>query len=63
MNISIIGLGLIGGSIAAALKKHFKVNVTAHDQNLAALQFAKDQGFIDHYAENIAAADITSEQH
>jgi prephenate dehydrogenase len=57
MNITIIGLGLIGGSIAAALKQQQPaVTLTAYDKKLAALKYAKQKTLIDHYTNNIGTA-------
>ena len=44
MNIGIVGLGLMGGSIAAALKD--KHNIYAYDLSAESLQYALDNGVI-----------------
>lgn len=49
MNIGIIGLGLIGGSIAKAIKAVHEQNsfITGYDTNLQDLKAAADEGIID----------------
>ena len=61
--ISIIGTGLIGGSLAKALRKSgFARTIVGADQNEAALQTAVAQGVIDRYStdpiEAVAGSDI-----
>lgn len=61
--ISIIGTGLIGGSLAKALRKSgFANTIVGADQNEAELQTAVELGVIDRYstdlAESVAGADI-----
>lgn len=57
MNIAILGLGLIGGSIAAALKKYNKkITVVAYDQNITALKYAQKTGLIDQHTNSIKTA-------
>ncbi len=51
MNISIIGLGLIGGSIAKALKKHTNNYITAFDINENVLKKAKSVNLIDDFCD------------
>lgn len=48
MKIGIVGLGLMGGSIAAALKPHHEIH--AFDINAEALSIALAKGIIDHAA-------------
>lgn len=57
MNIGIIGLGLIGGSIAKALKQVHKQNsyIIGYDLNQADLKLAYDDGVIDSIATNLKA--------
>lgn len=56
-NIAIIGLGLIGGSIAASLKNNNSaISITAFDLNNDSLQYAKNKGIIDISANSVAAA-------
>lgn len=61
MNVFVIGLGLIGGSMAKDIKKSIK-NVTLYgvDQNEAHLEEALSIGFIDKKAdfENLTEADV-----
>src|SRR5690554_7823304 len=53
--IAVIGLGLIGGSWAKALRRREPVSVVAgFDTNLEAMQAAKGQGVIDFYHQDIA---------
>lgn len=47
MNVCIIGLGLIGGSLARAFKESTKANVFAFDLNDSVLSAAKEEGVID----------------
>ncbi len=55
--ITIIGLGLIGGSIAKALKKTaFAETVVAFDNNQDILQQAQNEKMIDHAEFNLASA-------
>lgn len=46
MRIGIVGLGLMGGSIASALKSHHEIS--AYDLDESAVVFALSQGLIDH---------------
>lgn len=55
--IAIIGLGLIGGSIAAGAKKHgLATHIVAWDQNEHNLNLGHDLGLIDEKATDIGAA-------
>lgn len=58
MNIGIIGLGLLGGSLARAFKKANAPNsyIIASDTCLATLEKAKKEGVIDHCASGIDAS-------
>lgn len=62
--IAIIGIGLIGGSIAKSLKTHFgeNIRITGYDGNPAQLQLAASLGVIDQQASSvetcIADADV-----
>lgn len=47
MNIGVVGLGLIGGSIAKSAKKNTKFKVYGYDINENVVKNAKDNGFID----------------
>ncbi len=56
LNIGFIGLGLIGGSIARALRENApEVYITAYDVNAATLESALRDGVIDRAAEQIDA--------
>ena len=55
--ITILGLGLIGGSIAAALKnRNKKVTIVAYDRDINTLKYAQKIGLIDCYANTIKTA-------
>ena len=55
--ISIIGTGLIGGSLAKALRKSgFAKTIVGSDQNEAALETAVELGVIDRYSADFAEA-------
>lgn len=56
MNIGIIGLGLIGGSIAKAMKQVHAQNscITGYDMNEKDLKMAYEEGMIDIAATNLA---------
>ena len=55
MNIGIIGLGLIGGSIAKSIKKVHVQNsyIIGYDKNMSDLQLAYDDGIIDFVAKDL----------
>ncbi|KAA1037593.1 prephenate dehydrogenase [Macrococcus equipercicus] len=49
MNIAIVGLGVIGGTFAKAIRSHNEDHrIMAIDTNLETLKLAQDEGFIDH---------------
>lgn len=50
-NIGIIGLGLIGGSIAKALKEKSQVHITATNRSLGSLTDAAADGVVDEYSQ------------
>ncbi len=51
MIVGIVGLGLIGGSIAKALKKHNACDfIIAYDTNIETLSSAKEENIINEYA-------------
>ncbi|WP_105614235.1 prephenate dehydrogenase [Vallitalea okinawensis] len=57
LNIGIIGLGLIGGSLAKAIKRsHPQIDIVAFDQNEKSLLLAKEQGIINSYTLTIDSA-------
>lgn len=58
MNIGIIGLGLLGGSLAKAFKKANAENsyIIAADTSLSTLEKARKEGTIDHCASGIDAS-------
>jgi prephenate dehydrogenase len=51
--VLLIGVGLIGGSLALAMKKHRHVTVVGADINTNEVQLAKQLGIIDYVAEDI----------
>lgn len=64
MNITIIGLGLIGGSIGLALKHQANdaIHITGFDRNIDVLQMAAERGAVDDYTDDycqaVKAADV-----
>ncbi|MGM9922687.1 MAG: prephenate dehydrogenase [Bacillus sp. (in: firmicutes)] len=53
-NVFVIGLGLIGGSVALAIKNaHKDVTITGYDVNESGLQLAKSLGIIDEVCSSI----------
>ena len=56
INVSIIGLGLIGGSLGLALKRNRDVHVTGFDNSYGAMQEAYRRGIIDTIAVSIDRA-------
>lgn len=55
--LTIIGLGLIGGSVACAMKRaNFCQRIVAYDQHIEALKKAQQLGMIDHYENTIENA-------
>jgi prephenate dehydrogenase len=56
MRIALVGVGLIGGSIALAARKHGLGEVTAWDVNPQALEAALARGAIDSAADGLAEA-------
>lgn len=61
MNIAIVGLGLIGGSLALAASQHTAHNIIGIDRNAAVLQSALECGAIDEIggSESLSRADLT----
>lgn len=53
VNVSIIGLGLIGGSLGLALKRNQNVHITGFDNSYGAMQEAYRRGIIDTIAASI----------
>ena len=51
-NIGIVGLGLIGGSLAKAVKENLNAFVYAYDHNNNSLAMAKAEGVIDGELDN-----------
>jgi prephenate dehydrogenase len=59
MKITVIGLGLIGGSICKAIKKYTTHTVLGYGRNKVTLQKALDCNAIDSIAETLDIADMT----
>jgi len=53
--VLVLGLGLIGGSLAAALKRTQKHQVWGYDLDASSMQQAQDQAVIDHQAVDLEA--------
>jgi prephenate dehydrogenase len=56
LNIALVGVGLIGGSIGLAVRGRLGATVTGYDTSAPALQTARDRGAIDHAANSIEDA-------
>jgi 3-phosphoshikimate 1-carboxyvinyltransferase len=52
--VLVVGLGLIGGSLAAALRRTQKHQLWGYDLDQASMQQAQDQGVIDHQVMDLA---------
>ena len=59
MKITVVGLGLIGGSLAKTIKKHTDHVVYGIDTNPETIQSAISQGAIDAETNDLSLADIT----
>jgi prephenate dehydrogenase len=59
MHINIVGLGLIGGSLAKHIKKHTNHTVNGIDTNAETIKLALSQGAIDTAHDDLSTADIT----
>jgi prephenate dehydrogenase len=59
MHINIIGLGLIGGSLAKHIKKHTNHTVNGIDINPETIKLALSQGAVDTAEDSFNTADIT----
>lgn len=59
MKITVVGLGLIGGSLAKTIKKHTDHVVYGVDTNPETIQSAISQGAIDAETSDLSLADIT----
>lgn len=53
-NIAIIGTGLIGGSLAAALKNHTEYNIFCYNRRVEVSQKALELGIIDNFFDSIS---------
>jgi prephenate dehydrogenase len=56
LRIAVVGLGLIGGSIALAARERIGARVTGYDHTAAARDAALRRGAVDHAADTLAAA-------
>lgn len=59
MKITVVGLGLIGGSLCKAIKKHTNHTVSGIDINPETIKMALSQGAIDYEEKEVGSADIT----
>lgn len=59
MKITVVGLGLIGGSLCKAIKKHTNHTVYGIDINKETLEMALSQNAIDSVTDDLSLADIT----
>lgn len=59
MKITVVGLGLIGGSLCKAIKKHTNHTVYGVDLNKEAVEMALSQNAIDAETDDLGLADIT----
>ena len=59
MKITVVGLGLIGGSLCKAIKKHTNHTVYGVDINKEAVSMALSQNAIDAETDDLGLADIT----
>lgn len=59
MKVTVIGLGLIGGSICKAIKKYTPYEVLGYGRNKVTLQKALDCNAIDKVTESLSDADMT----
>ncbi len=56
MDVAIVGLGLMGGSLGLALREHAGVAVRGHDPDPAARQAALDRGCVESAHDDLATA-------
>ena len=56
MRLSVVGVGLIGGSIALAARQRLDARVTGYDSSERALEEALERGAVDHAEQDLAAA-------
>lgn len=59
MKITVVGLGLIGGSLCKHIKKHTDHIVSGIDTNPETIRMAVSQGAIDYEDKDVSSADIT----
>lgn len=59
MKITVVGLGLIGGSLCKHIKKHTDHIVSGIDTNPETIRMAVSQGAIDYEDKDVSTADIT----
>ncbi|MCS7230518.1 MAG: prephenate dehydrogenase [Elusimicrobiota bacterium] len=52
-NVTIIGVGLIGGSIGLALKEKTQIKITGYGRDIERLKLAKEFGCIDNYTTDL----------
>ncbi|HET7049908.1 MAG TPA: prephenate dehydrogenase/arogenate dehydrogenase family protein [Solirubrobacteraceae bacterium] len=56
MRIAVVGVGLIGGSIALAARERLDAQVAGHDASREALELARERGAIDRVCDTVADA-------
>jgi prephenate dehydrogenase len=56
MRVAVVGVGLIGGSVALAAREHLDATVAGYDPDPVALQTAVDRGAVDEAASDLAGA-------
>jgi len=56
MRIAVIGVGLIGGSIALAARERLDVEVAGHDASREALELARERGAVNRVCDTVADA-------
>jgi prephenate dehydrogenase len=61
LNIALVGVGLIGGSIGLGVRERLGATVAGYDTSAPALQTARDRGAIDRAADSIEAAVLDAE--
>ena len=63
VNVSIIGLGLIGGSLGLALKRNRDIQITGFDNSYSTMQEAYRRGIIDTISVSIENASEDADVH
>lgn len=58
LKIGIVGLGIIGGSVAAALHQTGKYHIVGKNRSRKAAEYALRAGYIDEIAEDVSTCDV-----